>query len=171
MNIQEIIAKKRDKRELTKEEINFFITEYTNNNIADYQASALIMAIYLNGMSKEETVNLTLAMANSGDILDLSELGIVVDKHSTGGVGDKATLILAPIIASLGVPVAKMSGRGLGYTGGTIDKLESIPGYKVNISELVVGLSNKNCVINDFHEKEETLEEYYINLIGGNNNV
>ena len=122
MNIQEIIAKKRDKQELTKEEINFFITEYTNNNIADYQASALIMAIYLNGMSKEETVNLTLAMANSGDILDLSELGIVVDKHSTGGVGDKVTLILAPIIASLGVPVAKMSGRGLGYTGGTIDK-------------------------------------------------
>ena len=135
MNIQEIIAKKRDKQELTKEEINFFITEYTNNNIADYQASALIMAIYLKGMSKEETVNLTLAMANSGDILDLSELGIVVDKHSTGGVGDKVTLILAPIIASLGVPVAKMSGRGLGYTGGTIDKLESIPGYKVNISE------------------------------------
>ena len=135
MNIQEIIAKKRDKKELTKEEINFFITEYTNNNIADYQASALIMAIYLNGMSKEETVNLTLAMAHSGDLLDLSELGTVVDKHSTGGVGDKVTLILAPIIASLGVLVAKMSGRGLGYTGGTIDKLESIPGYKTNISE------------------------------------
>ena len=135
MNIQEIIAKKRDKQELTKEEINFFITEYTNNNIADYQASALIMAIYLNGMSKEETVNLTTAMATSGDILDLSEIGTVVDKHSTGGVGDKVTLILAPIIASLGVPVAKMSGRGLGYTGGTIDKLESIPGYKTNISE------------------------------------
>lgn len=135
MNIQEIIAKKRDKQELTKEEINFFITEYTNNNIADYQASALIMAIYLNGMSKEETVNLTTAMATSGDILDLSEIGTVVDKHSTGGVGDKVTLILVPIIASLGVPVAKMSGRGLGYTGGTIDKLESIPGYKTNISE------------------------------------
>lgn len=135
MNIQEIIAKKRDKQELSKEEINFFITQYTNNNIADYQASALIMAIYLNGMSKEETVNLTTAMANSGDILDLSEIGPVVDKHSTGGVGDKVTLILAPIIASLGVPVAKMSGRGLGYTGGTIDKLESIPGYKINISE------------------------------------
>ena len=135
MNIQEIIAKKRDKKELTKEEINFFINEYTHENIADYQASALIMAIYLNGMSKEETLNLTLAMANSGDILDLSSLGIVVDKHSTGGVGDKVTLILMPVIASLGVPVAKMSGRGLGYTGGTIDKLESIPGYMVNIPE------------------------------------
>ena len=135
MNIQDIIAKKRDKQELNKEEIYFFINEYTNNKIADYQASALIMAIYINGMSKEETLNLTLAMASSGDILDLSEIGIVVDKHSTGGVGDKVTLILAPIIASLGVPVAKMSGRGLGYTGGTIDKLESIPGYKVNISE------------------------------------
>ncbi len=135
MNIQEIIAKKRDEKELTKEEINFFINEYTHGNIADYQASALIMAIYLNGMSKEETLNLTTAMANSGDILDLSELGVVVDKHSTGGVGDKVTLILMPVIASLGVPVAKMSGRGLGYTGGTIDKLESIPGYMVNISE------------------------------------
>lgn len=135
MNIQEIIAKKRDKKELTKEEINFFINEYTHENIADYQASALIMAIYLNGMSKEETLNLTTAMANSGDILDLSSLGIVVDKHSTGGVGDKVTLILMPVISSLGVPVAKMSGRGLGYTGGTIDKLESIPGYMVNIPE------------------------------------
>lgn len=135
MNIQEIIAKKRDKHVLNTEEINFFINEYTNNNITDYQAAALIMAIYLNGMNKEETLDLTLAMANSGDILDLTSLGIVVDKHSTGGVGDKITLILMPIIASLGVPVAKMSGRGLGYTGGTIDKLESIPGYKINISE------------------------------------
>ena len=135
MNIQEIIAKKRDKHVLNTEEINFFINEYTNNNITDYQAAALIMAIYLNGMNKEETLDLTLAMANSGDILDLTSLGIVVDKHSTGGVGDKITLILMPIIASLGVPVAKMSGRGLGYTGGTIDKLESIPGYMVNIPE------------------------------------
>lgn len=135
MNIQEIIAKKRDKSKLSKEEIDFFIEEYTKGTIADYQASALIMAIYLNGMEKEETTNLTLAMANSGDILDLSALGTVVDKHSTGGVGDKVTLILAPIIASLGVPVAKMSGRGLGYTGGTIDKLESIPGYRTNIPE------------------------------------
>ena len=135
MNIQEIIARKRDKKELRKEEIEFFIEEYTKGNIADYQASALIMAIYINGMSEEETTNLALAMANSGDILDLSDLGNVVDKHSTGGVGDKVTLILAPIIASIGVPIAKMSGRGLGYTGGTIDKLESIPGYNVNISE------------------------------------
>ena len=135
MNIQEVIAKKRDKQKLNKEEIEFFIKEYTNGSIADYQAAALIMAIYINGMDMEETVNLTLAMANSGDILDLSELGTVVDKHSTGGVGDKVTLILAPIIASLGIPVAKMSGRGLGYTGGTIDKLEAIPGYRTNISE------------------------------------
>lgn len=135
MNIQEIIAKKRDKKELSQEEISFFVNEYTKGNIADYQASALIMAIYLNGMTKEETLSLTIAMAHSGDILDLSSLGTVVDKHSTGGVGDKVTLILMPIIASTGVPVAKMSGRGLGYTGGTIDKLESIPGYKTNISE------------------------------------
>lgn len=135
MNIQEVIAKKRDKQKLNKEEIEFFIKEYTNGSIADYQAAALIMAIYINGMDMEETVNLTLSMANSGDILDLSELGTVVDKHSTGGVGDKVTLILAPIIASIGIPVAKMSGRGLGYTGGTIDKLEAIPGYRTNISE------------------------------------
>ena len=113
MNIQEIIAKKRDKKELNKEEIAYFVEEYTAGNIEDYQASALIIAIYINGMNEEEITNLTLAMANSGDILDLSELGNVVDKHSTGGVGDKVTLILAPIIASLGIPVAKMSGRGL----------------------------------------------------------
>ena len=135
LNIQEIIAKKRDKKKLTEENIKFFVEEYTKGNIADYQASALVMAIYINGMDEEETTNLALNMAKSGDILDLSDLGNVVDKHSTGGVGDKVTLILAPIIASLGVPVAKMSGRGLGYTGGTIDKLESIPGYNVNISE------------------------------------
>ena len=135
MNIQQIIAKKRDNKVLTKEEIEFFITEYVEGRIADYQASALIMAIYINGMNEDETTYLTLAMAKSGDVLDLSEIGNVVDKHSTGGVGDKVTLILAPIIASLGVPVAKMSGRGLGYTGGTIDKLESIPGYRTDISE------------------------------------
>lgn len=130
MNIQEIIAKKRDKGELTREEIHYFITEYVAENITDYQAAALVMAIYLNGMTKEETTNLTLEMANSGEILDLSVFGkTVVDKHSTGGVGDKITIVLMPIIASLGIPVAKMSGRGLGFTGGTIDKLESIPGY------------------------------------------
>lgn len=134
MNIKEIIAKKRDRNKLNKEEINYFIENYTNGNITDYQAAALVMAIYINGMDKEETTNLTIAMANSGEILDLSSLGkIVVDKHSTGGVGDKVTLILAPIIASLGVPVAKMSGRGLGITGGTRDKLEAIPGYKTEI--------------------------------------
>lgn len=135
MNILDIISKKRDQKELSKEEIEYFIKNYTNGNIADYQAAALVMAIYLNGMTKEETTYLTIAMANSGDILDLSELGIVIDKHSTGGVGDKITLILMPIMAALGVVVAKMSGRGLGFTGGTADKLESIPGYRTNISE------------------------------------
>lgn len=135
MNIIEIIAKKRDKKELNLEEINYFIKEYTQGNITDYQAAALVMAIYLNGMSDEEITNLTLAMADSGEILDLSKFGEnVVDKHSTGGVGDKVTLILMPIIASLGIPVAKMSGRGLGFTGGTIDKLESIPGYNTGLS-------------------------------------
>lgn len=134
MDILDIIAKKRDKKELSKEEIDFFVKEYTCGNITDYQASALIMAIYINGMNDEETTNLTLAMANSGEILDLSAFGSnVVDKHSTGGVGDKVSLILLPIIAALGIPVAKMSGRGLGFTGGTIDKLESIPGYNTSI--------------------------------------
>lgn len=135
MNIQEIISKKRDGLVLNKEEISYFIKEYTNGNISDYQASALIMAIYINGLNKEETTNLTLEMAESGEILDLSSISdVVVDKHSTGGVGDKITIILMPIIASLGIPVAKMSGRGLGFTGGTVDKLESIPGYKTSLS-------------------------------------
>lgn len=133
MDILEIIGKKRDKKELTKEEIEYFVKEYTAGNIADYQAAALVMAIYINGMSIEETTNLTLAMAYSGDVLDLSSVGNVVDKHSTGGIGDKITLILMPIVASLGVKVAKMSGRGLGFTGGTKDKLEAIPGYKTEI--------------------------------------
>lgn len=136
MNIIDIIAKKRDGKELETNEINYFISEYTKNRIEDYQAAALIMAIYINGMSYKETKDLTIAMANSGDILDLSELGTnVVDKHSTGGVGDKVTIILAPLIASLDIPVAKMSGRGLGFTGGTADKIESIPGYNTGISE------------------------------------
>ena len=136
MNIQEIILKKAEKKELSKEEIKYFVQEYVKENITDYQAAALVMAIYINGMTNEEIANLTIEMANSGEILDLSTLGeIVVDKHSTGGVGDKITLILMPIIASLGIPVAKMSGRGLGFTGGTIDKLESIPGYNTGLDQ------------------------------------
>lgn len=135
MNIQKIIAKKRDKQKLNKEEIRYFVQKYTDGEITDYQVAALIMAIYINGMDIEETVNLTYEMAHSGDILDLSGIGkTTIDKHSTGGVGDKITLVLCPIIASLGVPVAKMSGRGLGITGGTRDKLESIPGYRTEIS-------------------------------------
>ena len=135
MNILDIIAKKRDAKELSKEEIEYFIKEYTEGNIQDYQASALIMAIYINGMNDREITDLTLAMAHSGEVLDLSCFGEnVVDKHSTGGVGDKVSIILLPIIASLGIPVAKMSGRGLGFTGGTVDKMESIPGYKTNVT-------------------------------------
>lgn len=134
MNILEIIAKKRDKQELTKEEIEYFVKGYTEGSIMDYQASALVMAIFINGMTKQETTDLTLAMANSGEVLDLSNLNkIIVDKHSTGGVGDKVSLILLPLVASCGVPVAKMSGRGLGFTGGTVDKLQSIPGYRTDI--------------------------------------
>lgn len=134
-NIIDIIEKKKNKQELNKEEIEYFVTGYTNNEIPDYQSAALVMAICINGMTKEETVNLTIAMANSGDMLDLSEISSnTVDKHSTGGVGDKITLILMPILSSVGIPVAKMSGRGLGFTGGTADKLESIPGYNTGIS-------------------------------------
>lgn len=135
MNVLSIIAKKRDKKVLTRDEIDYFVEEYTKGNITDYQAAAWIMAIYINGMNDEEITNLTISMANSGDTLDLSDISdVIIDKHSTGGVGDKITLILMPIIASIGIPVAKMSGRGLGFTGGTIDKLESIPGYDVNLS-------------------------------------
>ena len=133
MSILDIIAKKRDKKELTKEEIEFFVKGYTEGSITDYQAAALVMAIYINGMNEREITDLTLFMAHSGDVLDLSSLGEVVDKHSTGGIGDKITLILMPIVASLGIPVAKMSGRGLGFTGGTVDKLESIQGYNTNV--------------------------------------
>ena len=134
MNILEIIAKKRDSKELNKEEIEYFIKGYTNGEIQDYQAAALIMAIYINGMNDREITDLTLAMAYSGEVLDLSCFGEnVVDKHSTGGVGDKVSIVLLPIIAAMGIPVAKMSGRGLGFTGGTVDKMESIPGYQTNV--------------------------------------
>ena len=134
MNILEIISKKRDSKELSKEEREYFIKGYTNGEIQDYQAAALIMAIYINGMNDREITDLTLAMAYSGEVLDLSCFGEnVVDKHSTGGVGDKVSIVLLPIIAAMGIPVAKMSGRGLGFTGGTVDKMESIPGYKTNV--------------------------------------
>ncbi len=135
MRMYEIIEKKRDGFELSLDEINFFITEYCNNNVPDYQAAALLMAIFLKGMNERETADLTNVMADSGDRINLSSIsGIKVDKHSTGGVGDKTTLILAPIVAACGIPVAKMSGRGLGHTGGTIDKLESIPGFNTSLS-------------------------------------
>lgn len=135
MRMYDIIEKKRDGFELSFEEISYFITEYCNNKTPDYQAAALLMAIFIRGMNERETADLTNIMANSGDKIDLSQIpGIKVDKHSTGGVGDKTTLILAPIVAACGIPVAKMSGRGLGHTGGTIDKLESIPGFNTSIS-------------------------------------
>lgn len=135
MRIYDIIAHKRDKMELTDEEIRFFVRSYVNDEIEHYHASALLMAIYLNGMTERETVTLTKEMAQSGDMLNLSEIeGITVDKHSTGGVGDKTTLIVAPIVASLGLKTAKMSGRGLGHTGGTIDKLEAIDGFCTSLS-------------------------------------
>ena len=134
MYIVDLINKKRNNLVFTKEEIDYIINEYTNDNIKDYQMSSLLMAICINGLNSEETCLLTEAMLNSGKTIDLSSIpGVKVDKHSTGGVGDKTTLIVAPIVASCDVPVAKMSGRSLGYTGGTIDKLESILGYKVNI--------------------------------------
>ena len=136
MNIIEIIQKKKEGHPLTKEEIRFFVSGVTDETLPDYQVSALLMAICLKGMNDQETYELTMAMAESGDILDLSNLGrVILDKHSTGGVGDKTTLIVGPIMASLGVPVVKMSGRGLGATGGTIDKLDSIPGFSSEIDE------------------------------------
>ncbi len=135
MNFQNIIMKKRNGIELDDKEIRFFIKGYTNGEIPDYQVSALLMAIYFKGLNERETLSLTKEMLFSGETVDLSEIeGIKVDKHSTGGVGDTTSMIVAPLVASCGVPVAKMSGRGLGHTGGTIDKLESIPGFKVELS-------------------------------------
>ncbi|MCK4404491.1 MAG: thymidine phosphorylase [candidate division Zixibacteria bacterium] len=135
MQMYEIISKKRDKKKLTQEEIEYFVSGYTKGQIPDYQASALLMAVFLNGMDVEETFHLTLSMMNSGRVLDLSSVpGVKVDKHSTGGVGDKVSLILAPLVASCGVKVPMISGRGLGHTGGTLDKLESIPGFRIDLS-------------------------------------
>ena len=136
MRPYDIIIKKRNGQELNTEEINSFINEYMEGNIPDYQVSALLMAIYFNGLNEKETADLTMAMVNSGDIIDLSQIhGVKVDKHSTGGVGDKISLIVIPLVASVGIPVAKISGRGLGHTGGTIDKLEAIEGFKTELSK------------------------------------
>jgi pyrimidine-nucleoside phosphorylase len=135
MRIVELIEKKRDKFELTTEEINYFIDAYTRGEVPDYQASAWAMAVLLNGMTPRETTDLTLAMAHSGDILDLSDVvDIAVDKHSTGGVGDKTSLVVLPVVAACGLPVGKMSGRGLGFSGGTLDKMEAIPGFRCDLT-------------------------------------
>ncbi|MEK4100391.1 pyrimidine-nucleoside phosphorylase [Staphylococcus sp. FSL K6-0124] len=148
MRMIDIIEKKRDGKSLNKEEIDFFIKGYTNGDIPDYQASSLATAIFFQDMNEEERAHLTMAMVNSGDVIDLSDIeGIKVDKHSTGGVGDTTTLVLAPLVASVGVPVAKMSGRGLGHTGGTIDKLESAKGFHVELTEdEFIKLVNENQV-------------------------
>ncbi len=136
MRAVDIIIKKRDRQELNKEEIDFFVQGFTRGDIPDYQVSSWAMAVMLNGMSDREATDLTLAMAGSGDVIDLSQVvPIAVDKHSTGGVGDKVTIVVAPLVAACGLPVGKMSGRGLGFSGGTLDKLESIPGYRTDLSE------------------------------------
>ena len=150
MRAVDIIIKKRDKRELSLEEIEFFIRGFTNGDIPDYQASAFAMTILLNGMTARETTDLTLAMAHSGSMLDLSDVvDLAVDKHSSGGVGDKTSISVMPIVAAGGLPVGKMSGRGLGFSGGTLDKLESIPGYRVDLSteEFKTQLKEKGIVL------------------------
>lgn len=155
--IIDLIHKKRNKEVLTKEELAYIITGFLDGSIKDYQMASLLMAITINGMTLEETCNLTDIMLQSGDTIDLSSIdGIKVDKHSTGGIGDKTTIILAPLVASCGVPVAKMSGRGLGITGGTIDKLESIPGFSTTLSE---------------EEFIKQVNEIGISVIGGNKNI
>ena len=150
MRAVDIIIKKRDKQQLTSQEIDFFIEGFTKGDIPDYQASAFAMAVLLNGMTPFETADLTLAMARSGQVLDLSKVvDIVVDKHSSGGVGDKTSISVMPIVAACGLPVGKMSGRGLGFSGGTLDKLESIPGYRVNLTtdEFKKQLKEKGIVL------------------------
>jgi len=135
MRAVDIIAKKRDRDELTRDEIEFFVQGFTQGEIPDYQVSSWAMAVVLNGMSAREATDLTMAMAHSGQMLDLSDVvDLAVDKHSTGGVGDKTTLVVLPIVAAYGLPCGKMSGRGLGFSGGTLDKLESIAGYRVNLT-------------------------------------
>lgn len=148
MNMNDLIIKKRDGERLLKEEIRCFVEQYTAGAIPDYQAAAFLMAVYFQGMNKEETYELTSAMRDSGDTADLSSIkGIKVDKHSTGGVGDKTTFIVGPVAAACGVPIAKMSGRGLGFTGGTVDKMESIPGLRTTLAEKeFMDLVNKNGI-------------------------
>ena len=150
MRAVDIIIKKRDKQELTSEEIEFFIQGFTNGDIPDYQASSFAMTIMLNSMTSRETTDLALAMAHSGQVLDLSSIvDVVVDKHSSGGVGDKTSISVMPMVAACGLPVGKMSGRGLGFSGGTLDKLESIPGYRVDLTtdEFKQQLKNKGIVL------------------------
>jgi pyrimidine-nucleoside phosphorylase len=150
MRAVDIIIKKRDKGELTREEIEFFINGFVSGDVPDYQASAFAMAVLLNGMTPRETTDLTLAMAHSGQMLDLSDVvDLAVDKHSSGGVGDKTSLAVLPIVAACGLPVGKMSGRGLGFSGGTLDKLESIPGYRVDLTtdEFKKQLKEKGIVL------------------------
>jgi pyrimidine-nucleoside phosphorylase len=150
MRAVDIIIKKRDKQELTSQEIEFFVQGFTHGDIPDYQASSFAMAVLLNGMTSRETTNLALVMAHSGQVLDLSRIvDVVVDKHSSGGVGDKTSISVMPMVAACGLPVGKMSGRGLGFSGGTLDKLESIPGYRVNLSteEFKKQLKEKGIVL------------------------